>query len=173
MLQALQRPLLGLLRPQALHLELPEPQLGLRRARPGLLIGGVAGATLLLFGWTALDQAAWVNRTQDFPRLAARVERHARGGDVAVYGGRYFPLDFYLGRPLVRLRNPQQLNDFLRRAGAPSVVLDDRAWKVLRSHIEPTIVELDMVHVRDWKMRIVRRAETSSVQTTAVAAPGR
>ncbi|HEX7788083.1 MAG TPA: glycosyltransferase family 39 protein, partial [Methylomirabilota bacterium] len=144
---------------------------GLRRARPGLLIGGVAGATLLLFGWTALDQAAWVNRTQDFPRLAARVERHARGGDVAVYGGRYFPLDFYLGRPLVRLRNPQQLNDFLRRAGAPSVVLDDRAWRSLRSLIEPPIVELDTLPVRAWKMRVVRRADAPGPTVGLAPAP--
>jgi hypothetical protein len=32
----------------------------------------------------------WVNRTQDFPQLAALVERHAKGGDVGVLGGRFF-----------------------------------------------------------------------------------
>ena len=78
------------------------------------------------------------------------MERHAQGKDVAVYGGRYFPLDFYLGRPLVRLRDVRQLDDYLKRPGAPPVVLDDRAWKVLRAQIEPPIVELDMVHVRAW-----------------------
>ena len=144
---------------------------GLRRARPGILVGGVAAATLLLFGWTTLDQAAWVNRTQDFPLLAARVERHARGGEVAVYGGRYFPLDFYLGRPLVRLRHPQELNDFLRRPGAPSVVLDDRAWKSLRSLIEPPVVELDMLRVRAWKMHVVRRADAPGTTVGLAPAP--
>jgi 4-amino-4-deoxy-L-arabinose transferase-like glycosyltransferase len=146
---------------------------GLRRARANILVGGVAMAALVLLGWAAHHDAAWVNQTQDFPLLAARVERHAHGGDVAVYGGRYFPLDFYLGRPLVRLRDPQQLEDYLDRPDAPPVVLDGRAWKVLRSQVEPTIAELDMVHVRDWKMRIVRRAETSSVHPTSVTAPGR
>ena len=144
---------------------------GLRRARPGILVGGVAAATLLLFGWTMFDQATWINRTQDFPRLAARVERHARGGDVAVYGGRYFPLDFYLGRPLVRLRNPQELNEFLRRPGAPSVVLDDRAWKSLQSLIEPPIVELDMLRVRAWTMRVVRRADPPGATVGLAPAP--
>ena len=144
---------------------------GLRRARPGILVGGVAAATLVLFGWTADDQAAWINRTEDFPLLAARVERHARGGHVAVYGGRYFPLDFYLGRPLVRLRDPQQLNDFLRRPDAPSVVLDDRAWKSLRSLIEPPIIELDMVGVRAWKMHVVRRADAPAATVGLAPAP--
>src|SRR4030095_12541112 len=72
---------------------------GLRRARTAVLVGGVAAASLVLLGWTAHYHAAWVNHAQDFPLLATRVERHARGGDIAVYGGRYFPLAFYLAPP--------------------------------------------------------------------------
>jgi 4-amino-4-deoxy-L-arabinose transferase-like glycosyltransferase len=144
---------------------------GLRQARVSILIGGVAAATLLLFSWAGHYHAAWVNRTQDFPALAARVERHARGGDVAVYGGRYFPLDFYLGRPLVRLRDPRQVNDYLRRPEAPTVVFDDRAWKALRDQIEPPIVELDVVRVRAWRMHIARRADAPATEPTVSSTP--
>jgi 4-amino-4-deoxy-L-arabinose transferase-like glycosyltransferase len=131
---------------------------GLRRGHGGILVGGAAAASLVLLGWSAHYHAAWVNGTQDFPLLAARVERQARGGDVAVYGGRYFPLDFYLGRPLVRLRDARQLDEYLTRPDAPPVVLDERAWRTLRGQIGPPIVELDVVRVRAWKMHIVRRA---------------
>lgn len=134
---------------------------GLRCARAGTLIGGGAAAILLLLGWAVHPYTAWVNRTQDYPKLAERLERHARGGDAAVYGGRYFPLDFYLGRPLVRLRDAQQLNEYLARPDAPPVVLDNRAWHTLQGHIERPIVELDVVRVRAWDMRVVRRADAT------------
>ncbi len=140
---------------------------GLRRARSDVLIGGGAAAVLLLLGWAVHPYTAWVNRTQDYPELAVRVERHARGGDAAVYGGRYFPLDFYLGRPLVRLRDARQFNEYLARPDAPPVVLDNRAWRTLQGHIEQPIVELDVVRVRAWDMRVVRRAGV------APAAPAR
>lgn len=132
---------------------------GLRRARAGVLIGGGATASLLLLGWSVYPHAVWLNRTQDYPRLAASLERHAKGGDAAVYGGRYFPLDFYIGRPLVRLRDAQQFNEYLARPDAPPVVLDNRAWDTLQGQIQQPVVELDSVHVRPWDMRIVRRAD--------------
>ncbi|MGH7389116.1 MAG: glycosyltransferase family 39 protein [Candidatus Rokuibacteriota bacterium] len=132
---------------------------GLRRARADVLVGGTAAATLLLLGWAVHPYSAWVNRTQDYPELAARLERHARGGDAAVYGGRYFPLDFYIGRSLVRLRDAQQLNEYLARPDAPPVVLDNRAWRTLQGQFEQPVVELDILRVRAWDMRVVRRAD--------------
>lgn len=138
---------------------------GLRHARADVLIGGGAAAVLLLLAWAVHPYTAWVNRTQDYPELAARVERHARGGDAAVYGGRYFPLDFYLGRSLERLRDAQELNAYLARPDSPPVVLDNRAWRTLQGHIERPIVELDVVRVRAWDMRVVRRADGSVPDT--------
>ncbi|HSE92772.1 MAG TPA: glycosyltransferase family 39 protein [Methylomirabilota bacterium] len=138
---------------------------GLHQARPDVLVGGTATAMLLLLGWAVHPYSAWVNRTQDFPQLAARLERHARGGDAAVYGGRYFPLDFYLGRPLVRLRDAQQLNEYLARPDAPPVVLDNRAWHALQDQIARPVVELDVVRVRAWDMRVVRRADAAPAGT--------
>jgi 4-amino-4-deoxy-L-arabinose transferase-like glycosyltransferase len=132
---------------------------GLRHGRADVLIGGTAAAALLLLGWTIHPYSAWVNRTQDFPELAARLERHARGGEAAVYGGRYFPLDFYLGRPLERLRDSEQFNAYLARPDAPLVVLDNRAWQLLKNQLERPVVELDIIRVRAWDMRIVRRAD--------------
>jgi len=136
---------------------------GLRHARFAILVGGTAGATLLLLAWAVHPYTAWVNRTQDYPRLAERLERHAAGGDAAVYGGRYFPLDFYLGRPLVRLRSPEELNAYLARPDAPPVVLDSRAWNALQGQLQRPVVELDVVRVRAWDMRVVRRADAAPV----------
>jgi hypothetical protein len=131
---------------------------GLQQARADVLVGGTAAAALLLLGWAIHPYTAWVNRTQNYPQLAARLEQHARGGDAAVYGGRYFPLDFYLGRPLVRLRDVEQFNAYLARPDAPPVVLDNRAWNTLRTQLERPVVELDILRVRAWDMRIIRRA---------------
>lgn len=135
---------------------------GLRQARAEVLVGGTAAAALLLLGWAIHPYSAWVNRTQDYPELAVRLERHARGGDAAVYGGRYFPLDFYLGRPLVRLRDAEEFNAYVARPDAPPVVLDNRAWDVLQPQFERPVVELDVVRVRAWDMRVVRRADAAA-----------
>jgi len=143
---------------------------GLRHARTRVLVGGVTAAALVLLGWSAHYHAAWVNRAEDFPLLAARIERQARGGGIAVCGGRYFPLDFYLGRPLVRLRDSRQVDEYLTRPDAPLVVLDQRAWSRFRDQIRPPIVELDVVRVREWEMHVVRRADLPAVESAAVSA---
>ncbi len=128
----------------------------LRTARPRLLLGGGIVLTLVVLGWGIWPYIRWVNSTQDFRGLAALVERHARGGPVAVYGGRFFELDYYLGRHLVRLRSAPEFREYLTRAGAPVVVVDGRAWRELQGQMPPSVRVLETMHVRSWDMRLLR-----------------
>ena len=61
------------------------------------------------------------------------------------------------------------VDEYLKRPDAPPVVLDERAWGMLRDQIGPSIVELDRVRVRAWKMHIVRRADAPAVESAAVS----
>jgi len=132
----------------------------LRRARPRLLLGSGIILTLAVLGWGVWPYIRWVNSTQDFRGLATLVDQHARGGPVAVYGGRFFELDYYLGRYLVRLRSAAEFREYLSRADAPLVVVDGRAWRELQGQMPPSVRVLATMHVRSWDMRLLRAEGT-------------
>ena len=124
--------------------------------RPRLLVGGAVVSMLFLLSYGVWPYIRWVNRTQDFKGLAARVEQHAGAAPIAVYGGRFFELDYYLGRYLLRLRDVPQVQAYLARPEAPIVVVDGRAWRQLQGQLPATVQVIDTMRVRSWDMRLLR-----------------
>jgi 4-amino-4-deoxy-L-arabinose transferase-like glycosyltransferase len=127
--------------------------------RPVALVGGTALVTAVLFGGGLVVYSGWVNRGQDYPGLAARVEHHARGGPVAITGGRFFSIDFYLGRALTPVRTVPEFTAWLARPERPVSVVTGRAWSHMRSQLPADVEVLDTMRVRKHLMFIVRRAD--------------
>jgi 4-amino-4-deoxy-L-arabinose transferase-like glycosyltransferase len=129
---------------------------GLHRARPRLLVYGVTAAAALLLGYGNRVHAEWLNRTQDFKGLAARLERYAQGREARVYGGRFFQIDFYLGRPFLQIRTNEEFNRFVLGPDHPVVLIDEpRGWRTLRPTAPPEVGILDRMRVRGRDMLIV------------------
>src|SRR5262249_35301763 len=131
----------------------------LLRQRPAALVLGTAlGMAVLLTAGMAIYNG-WVNRGQDYPRLAAMVERHAQGGKVGITGGRFFSIDFYLGRALTPVRTPKAFDDWLDRPDQPISVITGRFWSDMRTQVRPEVEPLDMMRVRTQLMWLMRRTE--------------
>jgi len=127
--------------------------------RPRLLVPGVALATAVLLALGVWVHNEWVNRTQDFPQLAVLVEKHARGGDAGVLGGRFFSVDVYLGRPLIPVRTQPLFLGFLARPDRPPALLSERVWDSFRPDVRAQIDVLERFKVRRQVMLIVRARE--------------
>ena len=145
----------------------------LLKYRPRLLVPGVALATAVLLSLGVWIQNEWVNRTQDFPQLARLVERHAKGGDVGVLGGRFFSVDVYLGRQLTPVRTEPLFLAFLARPDRPVALLSERAWNSFTDRVRASIDILDRLRVRRQVMLIVRARDASApaAPRTAAAPP--
>src|SRR5919109_4321618 len=94
---------------------------------------GTIAATAVVLGYGIWAHNRHFNVAWDFPGLAATVERHAQGGDVGVFGGRWFALDYYLGRPVYSAQSLREFTDYVRRPERPIVVTNHRTWKNLRA----------------------------------------
>ena len=129
------------------------------RRRPALLVPGVALGMALLLVPGVWIFTSWTNQQEDFRALAALVERHANGGPVGIAGGRFFSIDFYLGRGLTPVRSSQALDEWLARPERPIAVVSGRAWRPMRTEIHTPAEELDSMRIRPHEMIIVRRAE--------------
>ena len=129
---------------------------GLCRGRPRLLVYGVTASAALLLGYGNRVHAEWLNRTQDFKGLAARLERYAQGREARVYGGRFFQIDFYLGRPFLQIRTNEEFNRFVLGPDHPVVLIDEpRGWPTVRPTAPPEVGILDRMRVRGRDMLIV------------------
>jgi 4-amino-4-deoxy-L-arabinose transferase-like glycosyltransferase len=129
---------------------------GLRRGRPRLLVHGVAAATVVLLGYGGRLHTEWFNRTNDFKGLAAMLERHADGREARVFGGRFFQVDFYLGREFLQLRTADEFNRFVSDPRHPVVLIDEpRGWSTVRPTAPPGVRVLDHMVVRNREMLIV------------------
>jgi len=136
---------------------------GLRSARPALLVHGVAATALLVLAygnWLAADA---MKRTEDFGALATLIDQHADGGEVGAFGGRFYQLDFYLGRPLASIRSVEEFTDYIGRPERPVVVLNGRTWARIRSQIDAQAVHvLAQTSLRGQDFLVMRRAVTGS-----------
>jgi hypothetical protein len=95
--------------------------------------------------------AAW-----DFPGLAAAVERQAQGGEVAVFGGRWFALDYYLGRRVSSTHTLAEFTDFARRPEHPVVITNGRTWRGIRGTTDVPLCALDERPLGSQTMVILR-----------------
>ena len=104
---------------------------GLYAAAPRVLVYGVIVAMTVLLGYGIRLHNRRYNEVWDFPALAAAVERHAHGGAVGVFGGRWFALDYYLGRRVFSTHTLAQFSDYVSRPDRPVVVTNERTWNGL------------------------------------------
>ena len=132
---------------------------------------GVALATAVLLSLGVWMQNEWVNRTQDFPQLAALVERHAKGGDVGVLGGRFFSVDVYLGRQLTPVRTQPLFLTFLARPDRPVALLSERVWNSFTDDVRANLEILDRLRVRRQVMLIVRARALSAAPAPTPGTP--
>jgi 4-amino-4-deoxy-L-arabinose transferase-like glycosyltransferase len=124
--------------------------------RPRALVGGVSlGMAVLLIGGGQI-YGGWVNRGQDYPRLAALVEHYAHGGPVGITGGRFFSIDFYLGRALTPLRTVEAFDEWVGRPDQPLAVVSGRAWVLMRNQVRPDVEVIDTMRVRTHLMFLLR-----------------
>jgi len=139
--------------------------------RPRALVGGLAlgMAALLASGMQIYN--GWVNRGQNYPALAVLVERYAQGGDVGVTGGRFFSIDFYLGRALTPVRTVAAFDEWLGRPDRPLVVTSGRAWRLLRGQARPDIEVLDTMRVRSHLMFLLGLTGSPPSRTAAEPRP--
>jgi len=129
------------------------------RGRPAVLVPGVALGMALLLVPGVWIYTSWTNRQEDYRAFAGLVERHAAGGEVGIAGGRFFSIDFYLGRGLTPVRSNQALDEWLARPDRPIAVISERLWTPTREHITTPAQVLDARRVRSHEMFIIRRAE--------------
>ena len=131
----------------------------LRRRAPRALVVGVALGSAVLFAVGLHIYNGAVNREQDYPRLAAMIERYSHGGDVGVTGGGFFSIDFYLGRALTAVRSVPDLDAWLDRPGHPLLVVSNRAWSAMRTQARNDVEVVDSMRVRGHLMFLLRRVE--------------
>jgi 4-amino-4-deoxy-L-arabinose transferase-like glycosyltransferase len=132
---------------------------GLRTGRPALLVYGVAAAALVVLGYGNWLAADTVRRTEDFGAVAAEIDRHANGGDVGAFGGRFYQLDFYLGRPVAPIRSVEEFTAYLDRPEQPLVVLNGRTWARIQSQIDSQAMHvLAQTSLRGQDFLVLRRA---------------
>jgi len=129
---------------------------GLYAAAGATLLGGtiVGMALLLVFGISAHNRdfnAAW-----DFPGLAAAVERQAEGGEIGVFGGRWFALDYYLGRPVHSAQSLAEFNEFVQRPERPVMITNQRTWNGIRASSPLPLCALDARPLGSQTMIILR-----------------
>jgi 4-amino-4-deoxy-L-arabinose transferase-like glycosyltransferase len=130
--------------------------------RPRALVGGLAlgMAALLASGMQIYN--GWVNRGQNYPALAALIERYAQGGEVGISGGRFFSIDFYLGRALTPVRTVTAFDEWMGRPDRPLVVISGRAWSLMRGQARPDVEVVDTMRVRSHLMFLLRLAEPTA-----------
>jgi len=129
---------------------------GLLAARPALLIQGGAIAMMLILGSGIWVHNAWVNRTESYKDLAELVRRNVGDTEVAVFGARFFPLDFYLGRDLHRIWSLEEFDAYLARPDRPAVVAVLSAWRMIEGRTADNVRVLDWMDVGDEEMLIIR-----------------
>jgi 4-amino-4-deoxy-L-arabinose transferase-like glycosyltransferase len=130
----------------------------LTRRPLALLVGVALGMAVLLAGGVRVHNQ-WVNRSQDYPALATLIERYAQGGAVGITGGRFFSIDFYLGRALTPVRTVAAFDAWLARPDRPIVAIIGREWSVYRNEVSSEVEVLDTMRVRTHLMFLVRLAE--------------
>jgi hypothetical protein len=131
----------------------------------------VALGTAVLLSVGVWMQTEWVNKTQDFPQLAVLLERHAKGADAGVLGGRFFSVDVYLGRPLTPVRTEPLFLAYVNRPDQPVVLLSERVWNSFNEGVRARMEVLERLRVRRQYMLIVRAREPGGVPMPPAATP--
>jgi 4-amino-4-deoxy-L-arabinose transferase-like glycosyltransferase len=129
---------------------------GLGTPAPSVLMYGTIAAMIVALGYGIWPHNRDFNAAWDFPGLAAAVERQADGGDVGVFGGRWFALDYYLGRRVYSAQTLAEFTDFARRPERPVVVTNGRTWNGIRASTDLALCALDERPLGSQTMVILR-----------------
>lgn len=134
---------------------------GLRAGRPFVLVYGTVAAMMLILAYGVWPYTTRFNEIWNFRRLAASIERHAQGGEVAVfggnvYGGRWFSIDFYVDRPLRPIQTINEFNAYIAREDRPVVVVRGPIWRIVRPEISPGVQVLERMTIGRQEMLIVK-----------------
>jgi hypothetical protein len=129
---------------------------GLDTPAPGVLMYGTIAGMVIALGYGIWPYNRDYNAAWDFPALAAAVERQAAGGDVAVFGGRWFALDYYLGRRVYSAQTLAEFTEFARRPDHPVVVTNGRTWNSIRASSDVALCALDERPLGSQTMVILR-----------------
>jgi hypothetical protein len=122
---------------------------GLHAGRPALLVRGVVIGMAIVWGASIWPLNKRRNEIWDFRQFAATVNRHARGGAVAIYQHRdkWGPIDFYLGRSPRSVFTIEQVIEHLTRGEGFVVLMDNVAWDVFGPQLSQDIRVLHRVTV--------------------------
>ncbi len=129
---------------------------GLRAGRPAVLMYGGVVAMVAILSYGAWLYTLRFNELWDFRRLTASIEGHAAGGETAMFGVRWFSLDFYLGRPVRWLGTVQEFDAYLRRADRPVGVVNSRTWLSIQGQTSRGIRILEETTIGGQQILIVR-----------------
>ncbi len=129
---------------------------GLTAGRPAVLMYGGVAAMVAVLSYGAWLYTPRFNERWDFRHLTASIERHAAGGETAMFGVRWFSLDFYLGRPVRWLGTVQEFDAFLRRADRPVGVVNARTWLSIQGQTSPGVRVLEESTIGGQQILIVR-----------------
>lgn len=134
---------------------------GLGAGRPSLLVHGVAAGMVVILAYGIWPYNTRFNEIWDFRRLAAGIERHAAGGEAGIlggkiFGGQFFSIDFYLGRPLRPLQTVGEFNAYVARAERPVVVLRGPVWRAIQGQISPEVRVLEQMTIGRQEMLLLR-----------------
>jgi 4-amino-4-deoxy-L-arabinose transferase-like glycosyltransferase len=137
---------------------------GLYGAAPRILVYGSVVGMAVMLGYGVRLYNERYNEIWNFPALAEAVEQHAHGGAVGVFGGRWFALDYYLGRRVFSTHTRDQLFTYVSRSDHPVVVTNERTWDSLRTSTDSALAldALEQRSVGGQTLVIVRARATSS-----------
>jgi 4-amino-4-deoxy-L-arabinose transferase-like glycosyltransferase len=128
------------------------------RARRATVVTWMAAATAVALFVGIRVYNPRMNASHDFRAFAARVERHAGGGEVGVFvsKGEYLQIDYYLGRYLTTLDFPADVAAFTARPGRPLVVVNQENWDRHARRLPPELRVVETSPVGGETLRVVR-----------------
>ncbi len=129
---------------------------GLYVPAPSVLMYGTIAATALALGYGIWPHNRVYNAAWDFPGLAAAVERHAHGADVGAFGGRWFALDYYLGRTVYSAQTLPEFTAYVTRPERPIAVTNGKTLKGIRASTSLALCPLEEKPVGGQLMIILR-----------------
>jgi len=146
---------------------------GLNSGRPTVLVGGVTAATFVLLAYGTWLHNTRFSNTGDVPRLAARLEAYARGGEAGVlFETGWLEVDYYLGRPLHEIRVGPELEPYLAQTGRP-VLTNESTWNSIRGNLSPRVRVLERVVARGKTFVILGWSrDSSSRERLSAPVPG-
>ena len=142
---------------------------GLTRGRETILVGGMTAATAAILTYGTWLHLARASDTADIPKLAGRLEAHARGGEVGVLAETgWLEVDYYLGRPLREISTTAELEAHLARTGGP-VLTNESTWRGVRATLSSRVRVLERVTARGRTFLLLGWSRDASLHDRVIA----